>query len=205
MAHMCCWGSYRSRVGKSSTASFQRCRGDSDWSGVLESRKADIANIESAYNCKVLCCKCDITDYDKLEKTFEYIKADVGKLDCTIQGIFQGAGILDSCLVQMLSREKLISPMTPKILGTLNLHIVTKDLNLGYFVMQSSITSLIGNVGQSAYGAGNAFMDAFALWRRNRNLNAHSINWGALKSEWLLEVTLRKCSVNVDIFWPQKK
>jgi acyl carrier protein len=42
----------------------------------------------------------------------------------------------------------------------------------------SSISSIIGNRGQANYVAANAFLDAFAHFRRSQGLPATTINWG---------------------------
>ena len=149
--------------------------------GTSDSRNAEIAAIEQQRRCRIICCQCDITDYAQVESTFSHIRSESSKADCIIEGIFQGAGVLEGSLIQTLTEGKLSKPMRPKILGTLNLHLASKQCNLKYFVMQSSITSVLGNLGQCAYAAGNAFMDTFAFWRRRKNLSAISINWGALE------------------------
>jgi acyl carrier protein len=51
---------------------------------------------------------------------------------------------------------------------------------LDFFVMLSSISSLLGNVGQANYAAANAFLDQFAHYRRSLGLPAMTVNWGAL-------------------------
>ena len=149
--------------------------------GTSESRNAEIAAIEQQWGCSIICCKCDITDYAQVEMSFSHILSEAKHRGCITEGIFQGAGVLEGSLIQTLTEEKLSKPMKPKILGTLNLHIASKGYNLKHFVMHSSITSVLGNLGQCAYAAGNAFMDTFAHWRRCNNLNAISINWGALE------------------------
>ena len=150
-------------------------------SGTSLSRDAEIVATEQQRGCSIICCKCDITDYAQVEKTFSHILSEAKTMGCIIEGIFQGAGVLEGSLIQTLTEEKLSKPMKPKILGTLNLHIASREYKLKYFVMHSSITSVLGNLGQCAYAAGNAFMDTFALWRRSKNLSAISINWGALE------------------------
>jgi acyl carrier protein len=44
----------------------------------------------------------------------------------------------------------------------------------------SSVSSLTGAPGQANYCAANAFLDAFAYYRRARNLPALTVNWGAI-------------------------
>lgn len=64
-----------------------------------------------------------------------------------------------------------------KILGTLNLHHLLPS-SLDFFITLSSVASLIGNMGQSNYSAGNAVMDSLMSWRRNHQLCGQSINIG---------------------------
>jgi hypothetical protein len=68
--------------------------------------------------------------------------------------------------------------LRPKVAGALALHYATLPLDLDFFTLFSSISSVVGQYGQAHYAAGNAFMDHFAHWRRGRGLPATSINWG---------------------------
>ena len=70
--------------------------------------------------------------------------------------------------------------MAPKIMGAWNLHALTVDAPLDFFVLCSSITSIIGNPGQANYAAGYAFLDALAYYRRTRGLPALTVNWGMI-------------------------
>ena len=58
--------------------------------------------------------------------------------------------------------------VAPKVDGALNLHEALKDVPLDFFVMTSSISTVLGNPGQANYSAANSFLDALA-WYRNRN------------------------------------
>ena len=69
--------------------------------------------------------------------------------------------------------------ISPKIHGTWNLHDAFSDLrSLDFFVTLSSVASVIGNMGQANYSAGNGYMDALMRWRRQHGLPGHSINIG---------------------------
>jgi acyl carrier protein len=68
--------------------------------------------------------------------------------------------------------------MAPKVWGSWNLHELTQDLGLDYFVLFSSAAALLGNSGQSNYAAANAFMDGLAHYRQSQGLAGLSIAWG---------------------------
>lgn len=66
-----------------------------------------------------------------------------------------------------------------KIRGTMNLHkLFSEKEDLSFFVALSSVSSVIGNMGQANYSAGNGFIDALMEWRRKQGLPGHSINLG---------------------------
>ena len=98
-----------------------------------------------------------------------------------IRGVFQGAGVLHDGVFDSQTADTITKVVAPKLEGTLNLHECFKDIKLDYFVMHSSVASLIGNPGQTNYAAANSFLDSFAAYRRSIGMNAQSINWGALE------------------------
>ncbi|WP_036801169.1 type I polyketide synthase [Pleurocapsa sp. PCC 7319] len=96
-----------------------------------------------------------------------------------IKGIIHAAGVLDDGLLQRQTWSKFERAIAPKVAGAWNLHRATKDISLDFFVLFSSVASLIGSPGQSNYGVANTGLDAIARYRRSLNLPALSINWGA--------------------------
>ncbi|GLV53584.1 polyketide synthase [Dictyobacter sp. S3.2.2.5] len=123
----------------------------------------------------VVVMQADITDPQQIIRALEQIKSSMPSL----RGILHAAAILQDGILLQTSLERLRAVMAPKVLGAWNLHRLTADLPLDFFVCFSSTASLIGLPGQGNYSAANAFLDALAHYRCARGLPALSINWGA--------------------------
>lgn len=95
-----------------------------------------------------------------------------------LRGVIHAAGVLDDGILQQLTPERSHRVMNPKVTGAWNLHQLTQDIPLDYFIMFSSAASLLGSPGQANHVAANTFLDALAQYRRHQGLPALSINWG---------------------------
>ncbi|MGF1541128.1 MAG: alpha/beta fold hydrolase [Pleurocapsa sp.] len=123
----------------------------------------------------------DVSNYEDVKKIFKspspLAPLDKGEIG-GIKGIIHAAGVLDDGALQSQTWSRFTTAITPKIMGAWNLHTCSQDLDLDFFVMFSSVASLIGSPGQSNYSVANAGLDAIARYRRSLNLPATSINWG---------------------------
>lgn len=111
----------------------------------------------------------------------EAVKTLVG--NCTksatpLRGIIHSAGVVDDQLLTDVTWDRFVRAMAPKLNGTWNLHKATENIEMDCFTMYSTMSAVVGNVGQSNYAAGNAFMDALAQLRSSSGLPALSVNWG---------------------------
>jgi hypothetical protein len=52
---------------------------------------------------------------------------------------------------------------------------------MDFFIMRSSIVSILGNCGQAAYAAGNNYLDALRRYRASEGLPARTINVGVVR------------------------
>ncbi|WP_437309427.1 SDR family NAD(P)-dependent oxidoreductase [Sorangium sp. So ce388] len=144
-------------------------------SGVTtEAQRAAVARIEAA-GARVEVAPVDVAARPQLERLFEDIAARFPPL----RGVVHAAVVLDDGLVESQSRERFARVMGPKVLGAWNLHELTRELPLDFFVFYSSAAALLGTPGQAGYAAANTFLDALAHHRRALGLPALSINWGA--------------------------
>jgi acyl carrier protein len=109
----------------------------------------------------------------------ERLLASIAARGLPLRGVFHAAGVLDDAVLEQQSRERFARVFAPKLAGAWNLHYATHGAPLDHFVLFSSASALLGNVGQANYAAANAFLDALAHYRRAQGLPAISINWGA--------------------------
>ncbi|CAC5419851.1 Probable polyketide synthase 1 [Mytilus coruscus] len=142
---------------------------------ITQEKQNQLNELNEATGCKFKTFAVDITQLDELRPVFNEIKTK----HFQIKGIFQGAGVIDDKMFFEMSEEKL-NVLRPKVLGTWNLHLMSTQFPLDYFVVQSSITAVFGNPGQSNYGAGNSFMDCLVYFRRQQGTCGQTINWGPL-------------------------
>jgi NAD(P)-dependent dehydrogenase (short-subunit alcohol dehydrogenase family)/acyl carrier protein len=96
-----------------------------------------------------------------------------------LRGIVHAAGVLDDGMLPHLTWSRFESVLAPKVLGAWNLHTQTRGLPLDFFVLFSSLASVMGSPGQANYAAANAFLDSLARHRREMALPALSVNWPA--------------------------
>lgn len=81
-----------------------------------------------------------------------------------------------------MTRNQYAQVLAPKLTGTYLLHeILKKHEPLDFFIILSSYTGLIGNIGQANYAAASTFQDAFARWRTGQGYPTHSINLGVIQ------------------------
>jgi len=94
-----------------------------------------------------------------------------------LRGIIHAAGVSDSETLLQQEWQRFDKILKPKIRGTWNLHTLTAECDLDFFVLFSSAATLLGGMRQASYTAANAFLDAFAYYRRGQGLPAMSIDW----------------------------
>lgn len=95
-----------------------------------------------------------------------------------IRGVVHAAGIVQDALLLRMTGEDVDAVMQSKVAGAWALHEATRRMPLDFFVLYSSASAVMGQVGQAAYAAANGFEDALARHRRAAGLPALSINWG---------------------------
>ena len=116
----------------------------------------------------------DVSDRADVSRLLTSVSATMPPL----RGIVHAAGVLDDGVLLQQTWDRFRTVMAPKIEGACNLHVLTEDVPLDFFVCFSSVASLVGNAGQGNYAAANAFMDVLAYHRQASGRPGLSINWG---------------------------
>lgn len=116
----------------------------------------------------------DVSDYQQMSQVFAQIQLNSPKL----RGIIHAAGVLNDCSIAQMDLETFAKVFQPKVTGAWNLHQLTQDLSLDFFVCFSSMSALLGSRGQLHYAAANSFLDGLIYHRQTLGLPGLSINWG---------------------------
>jgi len=99
-----------------------------------------------------------------------------------LRGIVHSAAVILDGTLATQTLERLRQALAAKVFGAWNLHELTQDRALDFFVSYSSVATLLGGSGQSSYVAANQFVDALAHFRRGRGQPGMSINWGGFSA-----------------------
>jgi len=136
-----------------------------------------------ATGAKIEIAEADVSDRAAIERVLRpYLpRQQTNSLSPTVPllGIIHAAGAIDDGVLRQQTWSQFTRVLAAKVQGAWNLHQLTQQQPIDFFVMFSSAASLLGAAGQANYAAANAFLDALAQARRHLGLPALSINWGA--------------------------
>ncbi|WP_328339422.1 type I polyketide synthase [Micromonospora sp. NBC_00421] len=118
---------------------------------------------------------CDAADREAVARLLAEVPAAY-----PLTAVVHSAGLSDDGVLTAQTGERIEAVLRAKADAAVNLHELTRDLDLTAFVLFSSIAGTIGSAGQAGYAAANAFLDAFASWRQGQGLPATALAWGPL-------------------------
>ncbi|MFI8192266.1 SDR family NAD(P)-dependent oxidoreductase [Streptomyces sp. NPDC085946] len=119
--------------------------------------------------------RCDVSDRAALRRTLDGLRE---RGLPSLRGVVHAAGVVSDATIGRMTPRRLAKVLQPKVDGVLGLEAATGQEPLDFFVLFSSVAALVGNPGQAAYAAANAYLDAAAAARRSRGLPALSVQWG---------------------------
>ncbi|OBI76547.1 type I polyketide synthase [Mycobacterium sp. E740] len=148
---------------------------------VLTSRRAPDATTQQAidditerYKCRIHVFTADVGDESDVAQLLQRIRAELPPL----AGVAHLAGVLDDALLSQQSLERFRTTLAPKAFGACHLDRLTKDDDLDFFIVSSSVSSVFGSPGQANYATANALLDGLVARRRAQGLPATGVNFG---------------------------
>jgi len=155
---------------------------------VLTSRKpqidqAWIDELEMETGTQVKVTAVDATNRPALVAMRDEIQTSLPPL----AGIANGSMVLHDQFFLDMDTKILHAALAPKVTASMHLDQVFQDANLDFFIMFSSLASIVGNRGQSNYVAANTFMSSLARQRKSRGRPGSAISIGRMTGLGYLE------------------
>jgi acyl carrier protein len=123
---------------------------------------------------EVRLVSADVGDPVSMQTLFDDLRSSSSPL----RGVVHAAGLSSLRPVADLDAASVDAILRSKVAGGWLLHQLTQRIELDFFVLFSSISSVWGSKGLAHYAAANHFLDALAHHRRALGLPALSVNWG---------------------------
>ncbi|MET0401149.1 MAG: SDR family NAD(P)-dependent oxidoreductase, partial [Cystobacter sp.] len=123
---------------------------------------------------RVRVARADVADFAALTEALTTAEAELSAL----RGVIHAAGQARQALLVDEPWRDYTQVLGAKAAGAWNLHLLTRDRKLDFFVLFSSISGILGFEGMGSYAAANTYVDALAVHRRGLGLPAVSIAWG---------------------------
>jgi acyl transferase domain-containing protein/acyl carrier protein len=159
--------SYLAQLGAGDIVLTSRRTPDADTQQVID-------EITERHRCRIHTFAADVGDESQVEELLERIRAELPPL----AGIAHLAGVLDDALLSQQTVERFSTTLAPKAFGAYHLDRLTRDDDLDFFIVSSSVSSLFGSPGQANYATANALLDGLVAQRRAHGLPATGVNFG---------------------------
>jgi len=122
---------------------------------------------------KIKVFHSDISQNEQITEIF----SDIAQSFPPLKGIIYVDDAIDDKVLLKQDWDSFAKFLNPRIAGAWNLHTQTQNMPLDFFVLFSSIVSVIGSPAQGNYAAANAFLDVLAHHRQLQKLPVLSVNW----------------------------
>jgi acyl transferase domain-containing protein len=170
------------------------------WQNLLDTDREDVELCDhirkilalEEMGAEILVFSADVADLEQMRDVINQSRERFGE----IHGVIHSAGVPAGGLIQLKTREMVEGIISPKVRGAFVLDSLLGSERLDFFLIFSSITSILGGLGQVDYCAAAAFLAGFAQSRsRSSEVPIASVAWDA----WA-EVGM---AVNARKIWPE--
>jgi acyl transferase domain-containing protein/NADPH:quinone reductase-like Zn-dependent oxidoreductase/acyl carrier protein len=139
-----------------------------------EAAQQRIDALAEQHGCAIRVVATDVADAHDVARLLASVQGDLPPL----AGIVHAAGEIGATPLATLDDAEVDRVFAGKVWGAWHLSEAIADLTLDFFISTSSIASVWGSFGQTAYGAANAFLDGLAWRLREQGVPAVSVNFG---------------------------
>jgi acyl transferase domain-containing protein/acyl carrier protein len=146
-------------------------------SGVSSAQAAQAVQEMEATGVTVYARAVDVCDAEQLSDLFTQMAYCAPPL----KGVIHAAAIIEDSLISQLDPQQFSRVLKPKVQGSWLLHQLTEKLDLDFFVLYSSMTTFLGNPGQTNYVAANSYLESLAHYRRSKGLAGLYAAWGPIE------------------------
>lgn len=142
--------------------------------------------------CDIDIFQADISNYEDIKSIFEKLNTKLPNNE--LEGVIHSAGCLVDSAIEFQTKNTFAQVLKPKCYGLQNLDQLLNAYKYHprFFLLNSSISSLFGNYGQTNYASANAYCNEWMVSRNNQNLSGTSIYWG----NWLETGMAQRAGVN---------
>ncbi len=134
--------------------------------------------LREQHGCEFRVIAADVADAHDVARLLATVQAELPP----VAGIVHAAGEIGTIPLRTLDDIEVDRVFAGKVWGAWHLSEAalddTLDLQLDFFLSTSSIASVWGSFGQTAYGAANAFLDGLAWRLREQGVSGISVNFG---------------------------
>jgi acyl transferase domain-containing protein len=139
-----------------------------------EAAQRRIEGFREQHGCDVRVIAADVADPHDVARLLATVQAELPPLS----GIVHAAGENNTTPLSSLDSAEVDRVFSGKVWGAWYLSEASADLHLDFFLSTSSISSVWGSYGQTAYSAANAFLDGLTWRLREQGVPAISVNFG---------------------------
>jgi len=139
-----------------------------------DSTRRRLDALREQYDCEFRVLTADVADAHDVARLLATLAAELPPL----AGIVHAAGEIGTTPVSSLENAEVDRVFAGKVWGAWHLSQAAAELRLDFFISTSSIASVWGGFGQTAYSAANAFLDGLAWRLREQGVAGISVNFG---------------------------
>ncbi|MEC7584252.1 MAG: SDR family NAD(P)-dependent oxidoreductase [Planctomycetota bacterium] len=134
----------------------------------------DASLVERREAASVRVVTADLGDSQQVAEAVREIRREMPK----VAGVVHAAGLLRDTLLRDLERQDIEQVLQPKVDGARYLAGLLEEEDLDFLVSLSSLAAWAGNQSQAAYGAANAWLEAWSGPRQAGGRPAQAIAFG---------------------------